>query len=127
MLLDKLRTLLQPQRRASPFEHAGLRPVIDETASAWPFAEAAVDVSPAVPGVFFLYARGQLIYIGVAVRGSSIREELSSHLHGVHGNCTREATAYIYEPAADALVLHRKYLEQHRARYGGRLPACNPQ
>lgn len=102
-----------------------LRAFVDEVACAWPFTEAAVDLSPAGPGVFFLYSMGRLIYIGVAVNGSGMREELASHLRGAHGLCTREATAFICEPELQPLALHRTYLEAHRARYGGRLPACN--
>ncbi len=125
MLFDKLRTLLQLQRRPYPAEQAGLRVVIDEAGAAWPFTEGALDFAPTGPGVYFLYAMGRLIYIGVALRGSGLREELASHLRGAHGLCTQEATAFTCEPALDALALHRRYLDEHRRRYGGRLPSCN--
>lgn len=123
ILLEKLRTLLGPRRSRSV--HAELRPVIDETASAWPFTDAAVDLSPTAPGVYLLYKNGRLIYIGIAVNGSGIRQELQGHLTGVHGACTSAATAFIYEPTAEPLRLHRHYLAEHRNRYGGRLPPCN--
>jgi hypothetical protein len=125
MLLDKLRTLLQLQQRPYPAEQRGLRVVIDEAAAAWPFTEAALDFTPSGPGVYFLYAMGRLVYIGVALRSTGLREELASHLRGAHGVCTREATAFTCEPVLDPLPLYRRYLQEHRTRYGGRLPACN--
>ena len=123
IFLDKLRTVLglRPASAAQP----QLRPVIDEQSVAWPFSQAAVDVSPAAPGVFLLYNDGRLIYIGVAVNGSDIRQELASHLSVAHGECTRGASAFLYETVADPLRLYRYYLGAHRERYGGRLPPCN--
>jgi hypothetical protein len=123
IFLDKLRTVLG-LRQASAAQPQ-LLPVIDEQSVAWPFSEAAVDVSPAASGIYLLYKDGRLIYIGVAVSGSDIRQELMSHLSGAHGECTRGATAFLYEIAADPLRLYRYYLGAHRERYGGRLPPCN--
>lgn len=113
--------LLRPRSADAPV----LRPVIDEATVAWPFTEAAVDLMPAGPGVFFLYASGRLIYIGVALNGVGIREELASHLRGAHGVRTRDATAFVCEASSQPLKLQRAYLEAHRARYGGRVPPCN--
>jgi hypothetical protein len=122
MLLEKLRTMLQ--LRSSERAGQALRAVIDEISVAWPFTEAAVDVSPASPGVYFLYRNGRLIYIGLAVNGSGIRQELESHLRGAHGPMTRYATAFLYELAPDPRVLHERYLRTHRAHYGA-LPDGN--
>jgi hypothetical protein len=126
MFLEKLRTMLR--LRQSPQEDLAappLHPVIDEVASAWPFTDAAIDHSPAAPGVYLLYQNGCLLYIGLAVNGSSIRDELASHRSGAHGERTRDATAFTYELARDPRALHRRYLAAHRERYGGRLPAGN--
>jgi hypothetical protein len=100
-------------------------PVVDELASAWPFTAPAIDLSPAEPGVYLLYCDGRLIYIGVAVNGASIRQELGSHFRGARGDGTREATAFSYELTPDPRALHRRYLDTHRDRYGGRMPAAN--
>jgi hypothetical protein len=121
MFLEKLRTVLGLRPPAAPDE---LRVLIDEVASAWPFTEAAIDLSPAAPGVYLLYRDGRLIYIGVAVNGSGIRQELESHRRGA-GRGTSDATAFMYEPAVDPRALHRHYLNIHRSRYGGRVPAAN--
>ena len=128
IFLEKLRTMLrlgQNQLDQQPHTAPALYPVIDEVASEWPFTDAAIDLSPAAPGVYLLYQNGRLLYIGLAVNGSNIREELASHQRGAHGERTRDATAFVYELAPDPRALHRRYLSAHRARHGGRLPPCN--
>lgn len=114
--------------RAAPpaaAEESRLRAHLDETFSAWPFTDAAVEISPASPGVYLLYQSGRLVYIGLAVNGAGIRAELESHRRGAHGFCAQRATAFHFELCAEPIQLHRRYLEAHRARYGGRLPPCN--
>jgi hypothetical protein len=127
LILEKLRTMLRLRQQPpeSPDAAPALHPVIDEVASAWPFTDAAVDLSPAAPGVYCLYGNGQLLYIGLAVNGSSVRQELAIHRGGAYGECTRQATAFTYELARDPRALHRRYLTAHRARCDGRLPAGN--
>jgi hypothetical protein len=127
-LLEKIRRLCHPVRRRHPaheISEPALRAYLTETFAAWPFTEAAIDVSPTSPGVYLLYRSGRLVYIGLAVNGSGIRQELDSHLRGAHGSRTQAATAFLYELAADPIALHRHYLRAHRERYGGRLPPCN--
>lgn len=119
IFLEKLRTMLRLGQNQLDQPHTA--PV----ASAWPFTDAAIDLSPAAPGVYLLYQNGRLLYIGLAVNGSSIREELASHQRGAHGERTRDATAFVYELARDPRALHRRYLSAHRARHGGRLPPGN--
>ena len=102
-----------------------MRAFLDERASAWPFTDAAIAISPVARGVYLLYSNGRLIYIGAAVNGSGIRQELESHRSGAHGNCTQAASAFLYELADDPLAAHRRYLTEHRAQHGGRLPPCN--
>jgi hypothetical protein len=124
MFLHKLRTLFR-LRRSEPAWGRELRPVIDEILVAWPLTEAAVDLSPASPGVYLLYRDGRLIYIGLAINGSGIRQELESHRCGARGLGTRDATAFLYEPAPDPRARHERYLSAHREHYGGRLPPGN--
>ena len=119
LIFEKLRTLLG--LRDHPAVDSELRAVIDEAAVAWPFTDAAVDISPASAGVYLLYKEGRLIYIGLAVNGSGIRQELESHRCGAHGD-TRDATAFLFQIASDPVGLHRRYVEAYRARHGGRLP-----
>jgi hypothetical protein len=111
--------------RARGDEDPRLHACLSETFSAWPFTDAAVEISPAAPGVYLLYRSGRLIYIGVAINGSGIRQELASHRRGAYGGCTRDASAFFYELASDPLALYRRYLNAHKKRYGGQLPRCN--
>jgi hypothetical protein len=111
--------------RARADEDPRLRACLSETFSAWPFTDAAVEISPTSPGVYLLYRDGRLIYIGLAINGSGIRQELQSHRDGAYGSCTQAASAFLYDLSADPMALHRRYLREHRERYGGRLPPCN--
>ena len=111
--------------RSRADEAPGLRAYLSETFSAWPFTDAAVEVSPTSPGVYLLYRDGRLIYIGLAVNGAGIRQELQSHRRGAYGSRTQAASAFLYGLSADPTALYRRYLRAHRERYGGRLPPCN--
>jgi lipid-binding SYLF domain-containing protein len=95
-----------------------------ETA-AMPFTAEQLAAAPAATGVYFLYRNERVIYIGVAVHGSGIRQELHNHLRGSYGAGTQEATAFRYELTRDPVVAKHEYLRIHQAAYGGRLPACN--
>lgn len=119
-VLEEICRLWLPARRRHP-----LPAFLDERFDAWPFTDAAIAVAPTSPGVYLLYACSRLIYIGLAVSGSGIRQELASHLSGARGECTQRASAFLYELDDDPLALHRSYLHAHSERYGGRLPPCN--
>ena len=95
-LLEGLRGLLPRLRRhhLPTVTKRVLRAVIDETASARPFtAAAAVDISPTARGVYLLYARGRLVYFGVA-ENSGIRQELERHLTGAFSARTGSASGW---------------------------------
>lgn len=94
-------------------------------AAATPFSREQLAAAPAASGVYFLYRNERLIYIGVAVHGSGIRQELDYHLRGSYGGATQGATAFRYELTRDPVVAKHQYLQMHKARFGGRLPACN--
>jgi hypothetical protein len=123
--LEKLRAMFIPLQPEPASGDPGLRPVVDEVSTAWPFTDAAIDLAPDAPGIYLLYQNGRLIYIGAAVNGAGIRQELLSHRSGAYGECTRDATAFLYELARDPLALQRRYLAAHRVRYAGRVPPCN--
>lgn len=94
-------------------------------AAAMPFTAEQLTVAPAATGVYFLYRNERLIYIGVAVHGTGIRQELHNHLRGSYGAATQAASAYRYELTRDPVVAKHEYLEMHKASFGGRLRACN--
>jgi hypothetical protein len=89
------------------------------------FDEASVSAAPAAPGVYFLYGGERLLYVGIAVHGTGIRQELEKHRRGDHGPRTRAATAFEYELTRDPVVASREYLLAHMAQNRGRLPPCN--
>jgi hypothetical protein len=90
-----------------------------------PFNEAFIEAAPQTSGVYFLYRHDRVIYIGIAVHGTGIREELRKHLEGVYGPRTRAATAFDYEQTRHPVVASREYLLAHMAQNRGRLPAGN--
>ncbi len=94
-------------------------------AAATPFSTEYLAAAPAASGVYFLYRNERLIYIGVAVHGTGIRQELDNHLRGSYGTATQAATAFRYELTRDPVVAKHQYLKVHKARFGGRLPLCN--
>lgn len=122
-VLERGMRLLSRWRRPKP--RAALRTYLTTALAAEPFTDEAVASAPTAPGVYLLYRSGRLIYVGVAVNGSGIREALQSHRHGAHGACTQAATAFDFEITARPAEAHRAYLREHMARYGGRLPPCN--
>lgn len=108
-----------------PGQQPARRPYLAPEFAAEPFTEECIAIAPTAPGVYLLYSSGRLIYVGMALAGSGIRQELEKHRRGAHGECTRQATAFHYEITADPERAHREYLRAHMARYGGRLPPCN--
>lgn len=93
--------------------------------AATPFNDEHLAAAPAATGVYFLYRSERLIYIGVAVHGTGIRQELDNHLRGSYGAATQAATSFRYELTRDPVVAKHEYLRMHKATFGGRLPACN--
>ena len=90
-----------------------------------PFTAEHLAIAPVDTGVYFLYRGERLIYIGVAVHGSGIRQELHNHLRGSYGAPTQGATSFGYELTRDPVVAKHEYLRLHQATFGGRLPAYN--
>lgn len=114
-----MRTIRTRPREAVPSFFA-----ITET-SVTPFTPEHLALAPAATGVYFLYRGERLIYIGVAVHGTGIRQEIHNHLRGSYGAPTQGATSFRYELTRDPVVAKHEYLQMHKASFGGRLPACN--
>ncbi len=86
------------------------------------FSQKNVDGSPEQPGVYALFAGGELIYYGKA--DNSIRTRLQSHKAGREGRGTQIADTYMREPCTNPSVRERQLLIEFRNAYG-RLPRCN--
>ena len=63
----------------------------------YPFTHAMVEHAPDGYGVYGLFEGDELIYVGRATRGMSIKACLAMHLDGVLGVCTTKATRYAWE------------------------------
>jgi hypothetical protein len=102
-----------------------LRAFLSGGLTAPPFNETFIALAPETSGVYFLYHHDRVIYIGIAVHGTGIRQELEKHLNGVYGSRTCGATAFDFEETRDPVVARREYLVAHMAQHRGRLPRCN--
>lgn len=91
--------------------------------AAEPFTEESIALVPASRGIYKLYREGEVIYAGIAL--SNLRRELESHRRGQLGECTREASGFLYEVTADPEEALREYLRTYMVRNGPRLPPCN--
>jgi hypothetical protein len=85
--------------------------------------KAMVDQAPDAEGVFGLWHDEDLIYVGRALPGATIRARLREQLKAPQP-CARDATHYSWElslrPAAREAEILAEHLERH-----GRLPRCN--
>jgi len=89
------------------------------------FTAVNVALAPAAPGVYLLYRGPQVIYIGVAAYGTTIRERLQRHQRGEEGPCTQAASEFEYEATSDPLARYRVHLRAYFERSGGQVPSCN--
>lgn len=87
------------------------------------FAEDSVETAPEQEGVYALYQGNELIYIGKAEQGDSIKSRLHNHLSGLDP-CTETATAYRYEVCDNPRRREELYLQVYQVSYL-KLPRCN--
>jgi hypothetical protein len=87
--------------------------------------DAAVEVTPQAPGVYFLYRDDELTYIGLAEEGKGIRESLENHVSGACAGCEQQATRFTYELTHHPRRRHRQHVSAYRERHAGRVPGCN--
>jgi hypothetical protein len=102
-----------------------LRAYLGRGLEAPPFNQSAIARAPETSGVYFLYRQERVLYIGIAVHGTGIRQELEKHLNGVYGAHTRAATSFDFEETRDPVVARREYLLAHMAEHRGRVPSGN--
>lgn len=88
------------------------------------FLPASIRSAPQWEGVYGLFERDELIFIGAT--GSlrrTLRECLASHSEGEHSECTRKATRYTWEIAALPETRESDLLAQFGERHR-RKPRC---
>jgi hypothetical protein len=115
--------VIRPNHRAAP--GSVLRAFLSRRPEAPPFNEQFVAGAPESSGVYFLYRHESVLYIGIAVHGTGIRQELGKHLKGLYGAHTRQATSFDFEETRDPVVAAREYLLAHMAEFRGRVPPGN--
>jgi len=89
------------------------------------FDDDSIGFAPEQEGVYALYQGNELIYIGKAEPGDSIKSRLQKHLSGAD-MCTRTATAYRYEVCDNPRHREELYLQIYKVSYL-KLPRCNSQ
>jgi hypothetical protein len=89
----------------------------------YPFATYAIAAAPDEPGIYILWERGELTYIGSTAGDATIRSILSEHLADP-AKCPCRPTHYSWrlarQPRFAEYVLLKDHLERFRA-----LPRCN--
>ena len=86
--------------------------------SRYPFTRRMLEGAPEEFGVYGLFQDDELIYVGAAHGGMTIRTCLLLHQDGALGACTMKASAYAWElsrsPGARSAEILAEYLRHAR-------------
>ncbi len=89
------------------------------------FNELSIMLLPDKHGIYFLFDREEIIYIGRAHgTGVSIPSRLTDHLKGKDGDCTKNASHFAYEVCSDPVNKEKELLATFKLQTG-ELPRCN--
>ncbi len=89
------------------------------------FAANLIDGAPEDHGIYALWEREELIYLGCAPGPDfTIQRALRRHAAGADGPCTEQATHYGWELCLEPLERRAELLAEFQARFK-RLPRCN--
>jgi hypothetical protein len=89
----------------------------------YPFAAYAVTAAPDEPGIYLLWERGELTYIGSTAADATIRSILFEHLADPT-RCPCRPTHYSWRLARQPKFAEYVLLKDHLARFRS-LPRCN--
>ena len=87
------------------------------------FSETYIGQSPDDAGIYWLWRGAELIYVGIAAGGVTIRSRLSDHFSGRSCSCSRQATHYFWELVLRPAERHSQILKAMELM--GILPVCN--
>jgi hypothetical protein len=90
----------------------------------WQFVRAIVEHAPDDAGVYVLWHGPELVYIGRASHGQTIRSCLLAHKNGERGACTARASHYSWEISSWPSARETELLSQFHRQYQ-RGPRCN--
>ena len=74
------------------------------------FDATGIRAAPAASGAYRLYHGGQVIFVGMASGGATIRSELQRHWRGETDKQLLCATEFDWDALADPLDAYRRYL-----------------
>ncbi len=95
------------------------------TGDRYGFTESNVNKEPAEHGVYALYDKNEIIYIGRASGdGVTIRSRLKSHYRGDEGLCTVCATGYRREVTSRPIDREAELLDVYEEIHSA-FPRCN--
>lgn len=89
------------------------------------FTRSLASGAPEEAGVYALWNGEELVFVGRASQGATIRACLIDHLDG-SCPCTRSATHYTWELSLQPAAREAEVLGEFQARFG-RLPRCNAE
>jgi len=89
----------------------------------YPFAASAVAGAPDEPGIYLLWERGELTYVGSTTGGHTIRSILLAHLANPD-RCPCRPTHYGWRLARQPKFAEYMLLKDHLQRFHS-LPRCN--
>ena len=83
------------------------------------FSRGAIERAPLSPGIFGIFDKKELIYVGSTGEGleRTIRECLTRHLDGLYGGCTANATRYCWEITISSRVRARELRSRFEAAH----------
>lgn len=93
------------------------------TSPKYRLTRAMVGGAPGAAGVFALWEGDELIYVGRASPGATIRQRLEEHLEQ-RCDCTARASHYSWELSLRPAERELEILREFTLRFG-RVPKCN--
>lgn len=89
------------------------------------FTREAIRFAPEAPGIYGIFEKGDLIYVGgTDAARSTIRQCLVGHHRAEFGACTLRATRYAWEITLSCRARAEAVLKSFRERHQ-RYPRCN--
>lgn len=96
-------------------------PVKDEKK---PFTELMLEAIPQRKGVYVLWDRRQIVYVGVGADAGGLYSALTEHLRGERVPEARRIRDFQIEVCSHPVSRQTELIEEHRAAHGS-LPAFN--
>ncbi len=90
---------------------------------AYRFEQRIIIGAPVAEGIYALWSREEMIYVGSAASGTTIKAQLLEHFAG-RNPCTAHATHYTWELSLRPTAREAQVLNDFKEAFG-RVPLCN--